>query len=74
MSMPIIQPVDVRVTTTMVKEHVLATAIRWMTMAGLLVQENRLGNVMTLKITIPPQSKDPHGDRARNAAQHASTT
>lgn len=55
---------DVRVTTTLVKQQVLLKAIRFMTIAGLLVQENRVDkNTTTITVTIPPESTDMHGER-----------
>lgn len=64
---------DIRVTTTMVKEQVLKKAIRFMVIAGLLVQENRHDNVTTLTVTIPPESKDMHGDRFKKMQDAKST-
>jgi hypothetical protein len=63
-SMSEIEPPEIRVTTTQVKEHVLQKAIRFMVMAGLLVQENRVDKTTTtITVTIPPEVQDKHGER-----------
>ena len=64
---------EVRVTTRAVKEKVIWAAIELMKRAGLLVQENKLGDRVTLTIVIPPDSVDPHGDRLK-AARDAKPT
>lgn len=56
---------NIRVTTRAVKEQVFKAAIRMMVMSGLQVMENRLGDTMTVTVTIPPESTDPHGDRLK---------
>ena len=56
---------NIRVTTSAVKEKVVWAAAELMRRAGCLVVENKLGNIVTLTVTIPPDSTDPHGDRLK---------
>lgn len=56
---------DVRVTSTAVKENVIWAATELMRKSGCVVQQNKIGSTVTITVTIPPESGDPHGERLK---------
>ena len=54
---------DALVTSSAVKEKAIETVAKFLARCGVEVYETRSGNVVTLVLTIPPDSVDPHGDR-----------
>lgn len=53
------------VTDEATKHRVIWAATQLLKRAGMDVAETRDGRTVTLQITVPPDSGDPHGDRLK---------
>jgi hypothetical protein len=57
-----------RYTSHQVKQRLLDTCEKWLRMSGCEVERTTLASgVVELRIVIPPDSADPHGDRLKLA-------